>query len=225
MAQVTTGIRAILSRPGIYDAMQRLMGARQGRVRNVRNHVRPFPGMRILDLGCGTAQILDALPADVVYVGFDMSPEYIAAARRRYAARGTFHCRKLEQTDVSELGLFDLVIGTGVLHHLDDESARKFMAIAITALKPGGRIYTVDPCFSPRQNPIARFLISRDRGQHVRDSAGYLELARGLPAHVTGELVHQSWIPYTRWHMECRLTAVGKMGGGEHSADSSQGHT
>ena len=97
----------------------------------------------------------------------------------------------------------------GVLHHLDDDTARQFMSVASAALKPGGRIYTVDPCYAPGQSPIARFLISRDRGQHVRDVEGYRALPRGLAAEVTGTLVHRAWIPYTRWHMECRMSAAG----------------
>lgn len=205
MSQITTGIRAVLSHPSVYNAMQALVGARKLRASNVRNHVRPFPGMRILDLGCGTAQILAALPEDVVYVGFDMSPAYIDHARREFGARGTFHCRKLEHAEVAGMEPFDLVMGTGVLHHLDDASARQFMSLASAALGPGGRIYTVDPCLSPGQNPIARFLIERDRGQHVRDAEGYLALTSGLVAQVNGHLVHHAWVPYTRWHMECRL--------------------
>ena len=209
MAQITSGIRAVLSHPRVYNALQSLMGADRLRASNVQLHVRPFPGMRILDLGCGTAQILNALPTDVTYVGYDMSPEYIAAARRRFGHRGVFHCGLLEQADVGDLEPFDLVIGTGVLHHLDDDAARQFISVASSALRPGGRIYTVDPCFAPGQNPIARFLISRDRGQHVRSSDGYISLTRDLDAEVSGWLVHRAWVPYTRWHMECRLRATG----------------
>jgi SAM-dependent methyltransferase len=209
MAQVTTGIRAMLSHPLVYSSLQRLMGAEKLRVRNVQNHVRPFPGMRILDLGCGTAEYLNALPTDIVYVGYDMSPLYIAAARKRFGGRGTFHCGLLERAEVATLEPFDLVLGTGVLHHLDDEAARRFMSVASAALKPGGRIFTVDPCYAPGQNPIARFLISRDRGQHVRDVEGYRSLPRGLAVEVTGTLIHRAWIPYTHWHMECRLLAAG----------------
>src|SRR5262245_62160131 len=186
MAQVTTGIRAVLSHPLVYNALQSLMGAEEGRTCIVREHVRPFPGMRILDLGCGTAEILSALPADITYVGYDMDPQYIAAAQRRFAGRGTFHCRLLEQAEVATLDPFDVVLGIGVLHHLDDATARQFMAIARAALGRGGRIYTVDPCYAPGQSPIARYLISRDRGQHVRDAEGYRALPEGLAAEVTG---------------------------------------
>jgi SAM-dependent methyltransferase len=208
MAQVTTGVRAMLSHPLVYNTLQSLLGAERVRARIVRDHVRPFPGMRILDLGCGTAEILRSLPTDITYVGYDMSPEYIAAAQRRFADRGTFHCRLLEQTEVVTLEPFDLVMGIGVLHHLDDATARQFMLVARSALARGGRIYTLDPCYTPGQSSIARFLISRDRGQHVRDVEGYRALPRGLAAEVTGTLVHKSWIPYTHWHMECRVSAA-----------------
>jgi SAM-dependent methyltransferase len=209
MTQVTSGVRAVLSHPAVYNTLQRLMGAGELRAFNVRNFVRPFPGMRILDLGCGTAAYLEALPADISYVGYDMSPEYIAAARSRFGDRGVFHCGSLERAEVEEHGAFDLVMGTGVLHHLDDDAARRFMKVAAVAAKPGGRIYTVDPCYAPGQGPFARFLISRDRGQHVRSAEGYLALAREVTGEVNGTLVHRTWVPYTRWHMECRMPASG----------------
>src|SRR4030095_12835974 len=134
MAQVATGIRAMLSHPLVYEALQSLMRADKGRAGMVRDYVRPFAGMRILDLGCGTAEILSSLPADITYVGYDMSPEYIAAAKRRFAGRGTFHCRLLEQAEIATLEPFDVVLGLGVLHHLDDAAARQVMAVAQSAL-------------------------------------------------------------------------------------------
>jgi 2-polyprenyl-3-methyl-5-hydroxy-6-metoxy-1,4-benzoquinol methylase len=203
VAQVTTGIRAMLSHPVVYGTFQNIMGAKSGRERVVRDFIRPFPGMRILDLGCGPAEILGSLPTDIAYVGYDMSPEYIASAQRKFANRGAFHCRLLEKAEVATLEPFDLVMGIGVLHHLDDATARQFMAMACAALKKGGRIYTIDPCYVPGQNPIAHFIISRDRGQHVRDAEGYAELPRGLGVAVSGDVTHQRWIPYTHWNMEC----------------------
>ncbi len=205
MAQVTSGVRAVLSHPVVYEAFQRFMGARRGREWIVRDLIRPFPGMRILDLGCGPAEILDSLPEDVAYTGYDMSAEYIAAAKAKFGARGTFHCRLLEQAEVATLDPFDLVMGIGVLHHLDDGTARQFMTLAKAGLKPGGRVLTLDACYVPKQNPIARFLISKDRGQHVRNEAGYRALAEGIFTGIAGAVTHRAWIPYTHWSMECSV--------------------
>ncbi len=181
------------------------MGARRGREWIVRDLIRPFPGMRILDLGCGPAEVLGHLPADVTYVGYDMSAEYIAAAKAKFGARGTFHCRMLEQAEVTTLDPFDLVMGIGVLHHLDDCTARRFMTLAKAGLKPGGRVLTLDACYIPEQNPIARFLISKDRGQHVRNEAGYRALAEGIFTGIAGAVRHRVWLPYTHWSMECSV--------------------
>ncbi|PBA31089.1 methyltransferase [Mycobacterium intracellulare] len=203
MTQVTSGVRAALSHPVVYEAFQRIMGAKRVREWIVRDLIRPLPGMRILDLGCGPAEILAYLPNDVAYKGYDMSAEYVAAAKAKFGGRGTFHCRLLEQTEAATLEPFDLVMGIGVLHHLDDHTARQFMTLAKTGLAPGGRVVTLDPCYAPKQNPIARFLISKDRGQHVRDEAGYRTLAEGVFTSIKGAVRHQVWIPYTHWSMEC----------------------
>lgn len=202
MAQVTTGVRAVLSSPGVYNLMQVLMGMRRGRAYFSETHIRAKSGSRVLDIGCGTAEILPYMP-NVDYVGFDISPDYIKAAKAKYGSKGTFHCRLLSESEVDSLPKFDIVLAIGLLHHLDDDAARNFMAMAGRALAPGGRLITLDGCYSENQNPIARFLISRDRGQNVRTPDGYSALARGAFSDIKPTLKHTAWIPYTHWIMEC----------------------
>lgn len=203
MAQKTTGIAAVFSRPRVYDAFQALMGADRGRRDLVGNFIRPGPHDRILDLGCGTADILRYLPPGVGYHGYDISPEYIEAARARYGERGRFECRIVDEAVVAALPPMDRVLAIGVLHHLDDGEAVEMLRLARRALAPGGRLVTIDPAFAPRQNPLARYLVSRDRGRNVRDADGYRHLARAAFGRVEGTLRHRAWIPYTHWIMEC----------------------
>ena len=203
MSQITSGIRAILSHPVIYDTVQNIMGARQIRRDLVDSFVRPFSSSRILDIGCGTAEILPYLPASVEYWGYDISRPYIEAAKNRFGSRGHFHCGLLDQAALNELPKFDVVLAIGVLHHLDDDVASKLLALARAALSDGGRMITIDPCFAPQQNSIARYLISQDRGQNVRDAQGYQRLACQTFPKVRGTLRHRRWIPYTHYIMEC----------------------
>jgi SAM-dependent methyltransferase len=202
MAQITTGLRAVFSHPAIYSSFQHLMGAHKFRVKFVDEFVRPQPGCRALDIGCGPAEILDYLP-EVEYCGFDISEPYIAQAQRRYGARGEFHCRILTRTDIEELPSFDIVLVMGVLHHLNDDEAAELLRLAHDALKPGGRLLTFDPCLEPGQNPFARFLVEHDRGQNVRTRAGYASIANAVFESPRIEVRHQAWIPYTHCFMEC----------------------
>lgn len=206
MGHITAGLRGILSHPWFYDMFQNIMGARRfgGRRDFSTNFIRAYPGSRLLDVGCGTAQILEYLPEGIDYWGYDINPEYIAAAQAKFGGKGKFACRLLEESELDGIPPFDIVIASGFLHHLDDNTARKVLRLARLALKPGGRFVSKDPVFAVGQNPIARFLISQDRGQNVRDAEGYLALARHVFPRVEGTVRHRIWIPYTHWIMECR---------------------
>jgi len=202
MGQVTTGLFSMLSHPYIYSAFQSLMGANDLRRAVVKEFIRPFPGCVIVDLGCGPADILSYL-YDVEYYGFDISPEYIAQADKRFGRRGKFYCKEFMRPDLDQLPRTDMVLALGVLHHLDDESASTVLKLAHQSLKPGGRFVSFDPCFDTEQTPIARFLVSNDRGKNVRTKAAYESIANAVFDSPRVEVRHRAWIPYTHCFMEC----------------------
>ena len=205
MAQITHGLRAILGHPFVYSLFQNVMGARQGRTLLATKFILPQQGMSVLDIGCGPAEILDYLP-DVNYWGFDISESYIQQATTRYGTRGKFTCKILNESDLQDLPQFDLALAIGLLHHLDDDAAITLLNIAHKALKPGGRLITVDPCLEAGQNPMARYLILKDRGQNVRTREGYTTLISSVFPEHSVEIFHTSWIPYTRCYTQCTRT-------------------
>lgn len=200
--QITSGVRSILSYPRIYDTFQNLMGGRK-RGAFVDEFVRPEPGYRLLDVGCGTSQVLHFIPEGVEYWGYDTSPEYIAAAKKRYGNRGHFVCGELDRGELDNLPKFDVVLACGLIHHLNDDLAQDLLRLAHCALRPNGRFVAIEPCFAQGQNPIARFIITHDRGRHVRDENEYRRLAEPIFQQVSGVVRHRAWIPYTHWIMEC----------------------
>jgi cyclopropane fatty-acyl-phospholipid synthase-like methyltransferase len=83
-------LRDILAKARVYSLFARLIGATRGRQLYVQRHIRPRAGDRVLDIGCGAADILNALPT-VDYHGFELSADYIESARKRFGPRGHFH--------------------------------------------------------------------------------------------------------------------------------------
>jgi SAM-dependent methyltransferase len=186
---------------------QVVLGAHSFRKNCVETYIKPSEGMGILDIGCGPAEILAYLP-NVFYVGFDISENYIKRARARFGHQGKFYCKELQLTDLKMFPQFDVVLALGVLHHLDDNVAIEMMSLGAQALKPGGKLLSVDACLDPSQNKISQYLVRKDRGQNVRDSAGYEALAQISFEEINVEVKHQRWFPYTRCFMECKQSCV-----------------
>ena len=203
MAQITSGIRSVLSTPWVYDSLQNILGATRVRRDLVNEFIRPTEKDRILDIGCGTAEILAFLPSTITYCGYDISESYIDSAKKRYGNRGEFHCNYFDIEAVRKNPAFDTVLMLGALHHMDDEVAETLISLAFKALGEKGRLITLDPCYTASQSPFARFLISRDRGQNVRTPEGYETLAQSVFPNTRGTIRNKTRIPYTHWIMEC----------------------
>lgn len=204
MAQTTTGLRALCSLPRLYSFCMNILGGRKVYLELIRRYIRPKSGMRILDLGCGPAEILALLPEDIEYVGVDLSQAYIEAAEKAYGGRGKFRCIPVESMRSNALGRFDLVLGLGLLHHLDDVQCKSFFSLAAEVLQQEGRCLAIDPCFVDGQHALARWLIARDRGRNVRTPVAYAAMAQPFfprqVQHIHHDLLR---IPYTHHVMEC----------------------
>ena len=196
--------RSLLSRARLYRLFRRLV-AKPRRDGLVVERLSLQPGHRLLDIGCGTADILRQLPANVAYVGIDANPEYIRAARDHYGQRGEFHVHEFGQGRPPELGRFDRVLADGLLHHLDPQAAEALLALAAEVMRPGGCLVTIDPCIVEGQGWLTRRLLLADRGAYVRTAAATQELTQGVFADVRAE-IHSGLLrfPYHHLLMECQ---------------------
>jgi cyclopropane fatty-acyl-phospholipid synthase-like methyltransferase len=196
-------LRSVLASPQIYELLQWMMGSSKGRPIFAREYVAAKPGDRILDVGCGPSGLLRYLP-DVTYLGFDMSADYIAYAKRQYGSRGRFYCERVSRESVKDEDPFDIVIASEILHHLSDEEGLDLFELAKSCLKPTGRLVTLDAVYIEKQSPIARFIIDNDRGEYVRWQAAYERLAHQVFANVrTSIRTDLQSFSYTHIIMEC----------------------
>ena len=198
ISQITSGVYSILSIPFIFDAYQKLIGSDDFMKRYVREFICPFPDARILDIGCGTAQVLKYLPENIEYVGYDLNPDYIEEASKKYKGRGDFYCERISDFSITKVNYFDIALAGGVLHHINDEEAKKLFEMTSHLLKPGGCLITYDGVYIEGQSKLAKYILSKDRGKYVRTHKQYINLARNSFSNIESLIIHDMYkIPYT----------------------------
>ncbi len=169
----------------------------------IEKYIRPTQGDRILDMGCGTGDIMTMF-SDVEYLGFDNNISYIHHAQRKYNSPESFVHSGVADFDPARYGVFDLVFSLGVIHHLTDIEATNMFKIAKDVLKPSGRFVTADPCFHDGQNPITRFIVKHDRGQNVRQYNEYENIASNVFSSVKSTLwTGMRVLPFSVCILEC----------------------
>ena len=159
-----------------------------------------------LDLGCGTAEVLDRLPRNISYIGVDSNIEYIAFAKSKYKDRldTTFVCSNWNdshwQTLLNNRGV-GVVSLLGLLHHLDTLSARTVLALSLDMVKQNGMLITLDGCKEIHASKFERFFYWIDRGKYVRSST---ELQRLFPTTPDISL-HNTWLRVPYCYAICRV--------------------
>lgn len=169
-------MKRFLEAPAVYQSFQNLGGFFGARVKCIEAYLNLKAGDRIIDIGCGPGYIVDHLPSGIEYVGFDTDPRYIIHAQKLFGSKGSFYCQPFDDASAEAHGPADVVMMNGLIHHLDDATARQVLLTARKVLKPSGVLFTLDGCFRKGQSAIAKWLLQNDRGTFVRTEQGYRDL-------------------------------------------------
>ncbi len=128
---------------------------------------------RVLDLGCGTGQLVPFLRC-CEYLGVDTDGSALARARRFSGPNIRFiegdswdeECRKLNPT---------VVLMIGLVHHVPDDTFRSVVRRFKETAHALCRIVTFDTTFLPG-HPFNNLLSRMDRGRYVREPLAYEHL-------------------------------------------------
>jgi SAM-dependent methyltransferase len=168
----------ILQHPQIYQGFQSIGGFFGARIRAIDAYLDIRPGDHVIDIGCGPGSTVKHLPTGIRYDGFDIDRRYIEFARRRFHARGSFHCRQFDLSCADSVGRADVVMMNGLLHHLDKVDASALLRAARHALKPTGVLFTLDGCLGDAHSWVVNWVLRHDRGRHIRSEDGYRQLLK-----------------------------------------------
>jgi SAM-dependent methyltransferase len=100
------------------------------------------PGLRILDVGCGTGAVLAHLRSRARVAGVDRSPRALAHCRRR--GLDTVVCAEMDRLPFGT-ARFDIILMLDVLEHFADDVS--VVAGARSLLRPGGSLLVSVPAF------------------------------------------------------------------------------
>jgi ubiquinone/menaquinone biosynthesis C-methylase UbiE len=107
------------------------------------------PGMRVLDLGCGTGTLTVMIRQrhpEVFTAGLDGDPEVLEIARRKAARAGvTISWQLAFATDLPfASGSLDRVVSSLMVHHLALPAKQRAFAEVHRVLRPGGAFHILD---------------------------------------------------------------------------------
>ena len=201
-AEKKNPLHMLLKLPTIYSAIQSLLSKANANAILYGEIISANSDDKILDLGCGPASHRRYLKAGR-YTGVDFNPKHIEQAKTNHPG-DEFIVADIDDFLSRETRRFDKILLIGVLHHLDDAKAEAVIAKCRDRLAPDGKVFTLDPLFERRQNPIAFLLAKLDQGNYVRCAEGYQRLARAhfgqARAQVRRDLAR---VPYSIYIMSC----------------------
>lgn len=148
----------------------------------------PVEGMRVLEVGCGTATFLDLYErAGCITVGIDNSLAMVDTARRKLNGRAPIHIGDAARLPYGKR-MFDLIIMSMTLHEMPLSVRPAVLNEACRVLKESGRILTIDYHHGPQRSilghvtKISTYLIEfAAGGEHFRNYRKFMA-GGGLPA-------------------------------------------
>jgi SAM-dependent methyltransferase len=169
-----------------YPSRQRMFAERE-------SYLEAIAGKRVLDYGCGRGESsLHYLSRGALVSGIDISPTYIEAARQAAEKAsyppGNYDFSVMDAHAMTfDEGTFDLVVGEGILHHLDAELAMKEIW---RVLKPGGRVFLLEPLADNPLLKLFRWLTPRARTVDEEPFAGKTISRLTTPSRWTSECAY-----------------------------------
>lgn len=202
-------MRKVLEIPHVYNFFQTIIQRKSIWEDTLEHRFGSALGsLRILDIGCGPGGLLTVVGERLdrsKFTGIDPSPDYIRRAYELFPD-AFFQLGTVATCALPERS-FDLIVISGVLHHVEDDEAKEIMKFADNHIADNGTIITVDPVFFAGQNFFAKWMAQADRGQNVRTAESLQNLwGEALPNSKTEISIKSGYLRVPYNHVVCIIT-------------------
>jgi len=138
----------------------------------------PLEATSILDLGTGGGHLIALLATrrpEATFVGLDVSPTMLAAARARFdgSPRVRILTHDLAQT-LPVVDRCDAIVSAFAIHHLEDARKRTLLVEIFARLAPGGIFANLEHVSSPTKRLHEQFLAEIGSGPEDEDASNRL---------------------------------------------------
>jgi len=140
----------------------------------IRMAIAPMPRSKLLDAPCGTDALYNiCLPCS--YYGLDIDEDRVADCIQHFP-KGRFSVANASNTKFSD-AFFDIILASGLFHHVDDQLAHDILEEFRRVLKISGKIIIVEAIW-PRNrfNLVGWVGRKMDQGDFVRHSKQYFDI-------------------------------------------------
>jgi len=138
----------------------------------------PVDARRILDVGTGDGRLLAMLRTDrpdARGVGLDFSDLMLEGARERFGDDDRVELVKHDLDDpLPELGRFDAIVSSMVIHHLEHERKRSLYGEIVALLEPGGVFANFEHVAAPTERLHVAFYAALDEPMEHEDPSDNL---------------------------------------------------
>jgi len=157
----------LVKNPIIYDFIQFIFG-KPKMDRILLSEIRKLnlsSNAKILDLGGGTGFHRDLFPKTMQYVCLDSDLSKLEVSSKRNLDDDTVQGNATQIP--FEAKSYDLVLLTGVTHHVSDQALPGLLSEAQRVLQSKGHLVLFDPVYS-RKNPLGSLFLKLDLGKFGR---------------------------------------------------------
>ena len=151
----------------------------------------------LLDLGCGTGNIITKLPTYIHYTGIDYQRNYIDYCIKKYP-QCTFICQNAIY-DINLNRKFDIIISEALISNFDDKNIEKVFKNIIKLSNENTVIIISDLNFNKNNSKIENFLLKHERGNILRGREEYVKiLSKYFKIKTIEEMDNIYRIPYKK---------------------------